>query len=292
MVNDYFSQVAIDFLLGNVTSMVFQEFEVEMMTKDPAVSMLKMRERAIELCQKRVVSDEKEEFTGGWVLLSPPSSDTIKSTLPFEEVVLLLTDAALYLCRFDWNLDKVSSFERVDLAHVIAIKFGTYITSTISPVHTNEGKNVGFVVSYQPGKSDFCRMNTRTLSSHFAGIEEANEQQADSAARPVSSGGIVNLFSGKPKGPPPVKKVAFKAPYSQSSAAVTGDGPRLTEIQQVVSICADIERLAFKSQPGKEKPGTESIVEEGEIISLEEARQNTTLLDHLSHSIKRLVWAT
>ncbi|KAG7147038.1 Phosphatidylinositide phosphatase SAC2 like protein [Verticillium longisporum] len=65
MVNDYFSQAAIDFLLGNVTSMVFQEFEAEMMTKDPAMSMLKMRESAIELCQKRVISDQKEDFVGG-----------------------------------------------------------------------------------------------------------------------------------------------------------------------------------------------------------------------------------
>ncbi|KAH6696960.1 SacI homology domain-containing protein [Plectosphaerella plurivora] len=302
MVNDYFSQAAIDFLLGNVTAMVFQEFEAEMMTKDPAVSMLKMREQAIELCQKRVISDEKEEFTGGWVLLSPHASDSIKSALPFEEVVLLLTDVALYLCRFNWNLDKVSSFERVDLAHVVGIKFGTYITSTMSPAQSNEGKNVGFVVSYQPGKNDFQRVNTRSLSSAFAkGAPESSDEQPDASAGagavnkpalPSTAGGIATLFSGKVRGPPPVKKLAFKAPYTQSSAAVTGDGPRLTEIQQVVSICADIERLAIRSQSGKEKPGTKSMVEEGEIISLEEARQNTTLLEQLSHSIKKLVWAT
>lgn len=50
MVNDYFSQAAIDFLLGNVTAKVFDEFEADMMTKDPAVSIPKTRERAVELC--------------------------------------------------------------------------------------------------------------------------------------------------------------------------------------------------------------------------------------------------
>ncbi|KAK6217233.1 syja_n domain-containing protein [Colletotrichum tabaci] len=290
MVNDYFSQAAIDFLLGNVNSMVFQEFEAEMMTKDPAVSMLKMREQAIELSRRRVISDESEEFMGGWVLFSPHQSDTLRA-MPFEEVVLLLTDAAIYLCRFDWNMDKVSSFERIDLAHVVGIKFGTYIISTVSPGQTDETKNVGFVVSYQPGKNDVTRTNTRTFSN--LGITKtktdrsrSSEEQQQQPQSALSS----FLGGGRPKALP-IRKIAFKAPYSQSSAAVTGEGPKLSEIQQVVSICADIERLAFLSQPGKEKPGTESIIEKGDIISLEEARQSTGLLDHISYSLKRLVWA-
>ena len=93
MFNDFFLQTTIDFLLGNVTSLVFEEFEANMMTKDPAVSMMKMRDQAIELCQKRVVADESEEFIGGWTLLTPTSPDTIRSA-SFEEVVLLLTDVA------------------------------------------------------------------------------------------------------------------------------------------------------------------------------------------------------
>ncbi|KAG7137477.1 Phosphatidylinositide phosphatase SAC2 like protein [Verticillium longisporum] len=295
MVNDYFSQAAIDFLLGNVTSMVFQEFEAEMMTKDPAMSMLKMRESAIELCQKRVISDQKEDFVGGWVMLSPPMSDAVKSQTPFEEVILLLTDAALYLCRFDWKLDKVSSFERVDLAHIVGIRFGTYITSTVSPGHTDESKNIGFVVSYQPGKTDIQRTNTRTLSSNFVkqpGQAEEESSATVAVAEPAAPSGLMGLLSGhRPKPQTPTRKLAFKAPYSQSSAAVTGEGPRLSETQQVVSICADVERLAFKAQPGKDVPGTKSIIERGDIISLEDARANTTILDQLSHSIKKLVWA-
>ncbi|KAK1580391.1 inositol 5'-phosphatase [Colletotrichum navitas] len=289
MVNDYFSQAAIDFLLGNVNAMVFQEFEAEMMTKDPAVSMQKMREQAIELSQKRVISDESEEFMGGWVLFSPHQSDTLRA-MPFEEVVLLLTDAAIYLCRFDWNMDKVSSFERIDLAHVIGIKFGTYIISTVSPGQTDEMKNVGFVVSYQPGKTDVTRTNTRTFSN--LGTSKAKTDRSnpsDQQQQPQSA--LSSLLGGGRSQAPPIRKIAFKAPYSQSSAAVTGESPKLSEIQQVVSICAEIERLAFLSQPGKEKPDTESIIEKGDIISVEEARQSTGLLDHISYSLKRLVWA-
>ncbi|KAK1991776.1 hypothetical protein LX36DRAFT_330967 [Colletotrichum falcatum] len=293
MVNDYFSQAAIDFLLGNVNAMVFQEFEAEMMTKDPAVSMLKMREQAIELSQKRVISDESEEFMGGWVLFSPHQSNTLRA-MPFEEVVLLLTDAALYLCRFDWNMDKVSSFERIDLANVVGIKYGAYIISTVSASQTDEMKNVGFVVSYQPGNTDVTRTNTRTFSNLGTSKTKTDrptppEQQQQQQQQPQSA--LSSLLGGGRPQTPPIRRIAFKAPYSQSSAAVTGEVPKLSEIQQVVSICTEIERLAFLNQPGKEKPNTESIIEKGDIISVEEARQSTGLLDHISYSLKRLVWA-
>ncbi|KAH8699922.1 SacI homology domain-containing protein [Ilyonectria robusta] len=289
MVNDYFSQAAIDFLLGNVTAKVFEEFESDMMTKDPAMSAVKMRQMAIELCQKRVVADEKEEFHGGWVLLSPNTPDTVKA-FPLEEVVLLLTDAALYLCRFDWKSDKVSSFERIQLGNVTGIKFGTYITSTISMSHLDETKNVGFIVSYHPGKSDIMRTNTRTFSSRgdIAGKPNGPGDEKD-ASIPAS---LASLLSGKPPQSPDLRRLVFKAPDTDSSMAVSGtDGPQQTELQQVVTICADIERLALDHKLTKPDEEQESILENGDIISVDEARRNTGLLEQLGHSIKKLVWA-
>lgn len=257
-----------------------------MMTKDPAVSISKMRERAVELCQKRVVADVSEEVHGGWVLISPNAADVVKSW-PMEEVVLLLTDAALYLCRFDWDLDKVSSFERVHLGNVTHVKFGTYITSTIAPSHMDEMRNVGFVVEYQPGKSNVRRTNTRTLSTRGEIAPKPGSQSSDGAKQQSA---FVNFFSGKPKSPA-IRKLAFKAPYTDSSVAVSGAGPRQTEIQQVVTICAEIDRLALERQLHKDGEEAKSIVEKGDIISLEAAKKNTGLLEQLGHSIKKLVWA-
>ncbi|QPC77421.1 hypothetical protein HYE68_008173 [Fusarium pseudograminearum] len=290
MVNDYFSQAAIDFLLGNVTAKIFEEFESDMMTKDPAVSVTKMRELAVELCQKRVIADEKEEFHGGWVLLSPTTPDAIRSW-PLEEVVLLLTDAALYSCRFDWKSDKVSSFERVELDSVTGIKYGTYITSTISLSHVDEVKNAGFVVTYSPGKSDIRRTNTRTLSSHgtMAGKDGPAEQK--DASLPVS---LANLLTSKTSSAssPSVRRLVFKATNADSSIAVLGDdGPKQTETQQVSTICGDIERLALERHPRQPGEEHETLVETGPIISLEEAKKNTGLLEQLGHSLKKMVWA-
>ncbi|KAL5598909.1 hypothetical protein BROUX41_003770 [Berkeleyomyces rouxiae] len=330
MVNDYFSQAAIDFVLGNVTSMVFDEFEANMMTKDPAISMSRMREQAIEECQKRVVADENEEFIGGWVLLSPHDPDTLKSD-PFQEVVLLLTDSALYLCRYDWSLDKVSSFERADLSHVVSVKAGVYITSTTTALHMDEQRNVGFLVTYRPGKEDVIRTNTRTLStlgeSHTSpsatddrsiatpaaittttpspsAIDLASPSIAaltSSAAALPSS--LAELLSGKPRAPPQ-RLMAFKATYTtwapasarddnnNTAASAAAAGGPLTEVQRIDAICAEIERLVTLHTPREAGAAPRSLVQRADVISLDEARKSTGLFDTLGYAIKKMVWAS
>ncbi|KAK7750904.1 hypothetical protein SLS62_007167 [Diatrype stigma] len=201
MVNDYFSQAAIDFFLGNVTSMVFDEFEATMMTKDPAISVGRMRGQAIETSRKIAVENpDREAFVGGWTLLSPPSSGgepdavRVRTTGPLEEVVLLLTDAALYLCRFDWNLDKVRSFERVALDHVVGLRVGAYVTATLSPADADEARNVGLVVAYEPGSRDVVRTNTRSLSNVVdpsSSPSSGQEQQQQQESSPSSSSGTL-----------------------------------------------------------------------------------------------------
>jgi hypothetical protein len=285
MVNDYFSQAAIDFLLGNVTSRVFAEFEAEMNSPDLAVSLIKMREQAIELCQRRVIEDANEEFSGGWVMLSPVTPGT--KLAPLEEVVLLLTDVALYLCRIDWNLDKVSSFERADLAHITHVRFGTFITSTVSPVQTDNAINVGLAVTYEPGKNDITRRNTRTLTNL---VDDAQKPDSTKNKDPIS--GLAALLAPRPR-PPPTRELFFKALYANSSTAVDTDDTsgRQTEIQQVVTICAEIERLVFNKAPNPAAAEGKSIIEKEDIVSLAEAKKSTGILDQLGHTLKRLVWA-
>lgn len=303
MVNDFFLQATIDFLLGNVTSLVFEEFGANMMTKDPAVSIQKMRDQAIELCQKRVVSDDKEEFIGGWTFLSPAVTNSLTAT-PFQEVVFLLTDTALYLCRFDWNLDKVSSFDRVELSHVQNVKFGTYITSTLSSTQIDESKNIGLVVTYKPGSNDYRRVNTRSLSSVKGGdgdgaSGDANHNLPEASSTNAGTSPVQNRLTGllnrKPPPPAETKKIALKAPYTKSSITDTsgGAGSSMTEQQLVNTVCHEIERLAFLNQPvsGTAEAKRASMIEEGEIVSLAEAKKNVGIFETLGYSIKRLVWA-
>lgn len=289
MVNDFFLQATIDFLLGNVTALVFEEFEANMMTKDPAVSVQKMRDQAIELCQKRVVSDDKEEFIGGWTFLSPAVIDSI-TTSPFQEVVFLLTDTAMYLCRFDWNLDKVSSFDRVELSHVQHVKHGVYITSTISKTQTDEDKNVGLVITYKPGSSDYRRVNTRSLASVKNGQTDNNSSslvQNRLTGMLNRSGNNNNNTAAASE----TKKIALKAPYTNSALAAPSS--TMSEKQLVNTVSQEIERLAFLNQPasGTAEAKRDSILEEGDIVSLAEAKRNVGILETLGYSLKKLVWA-
>ncbi|KAH9220887.1 SacI homology domain-containing protein [Leptodontidium sp. 2 PMI_412] len=285
IVNDYFSQAAIDFLLGNVTSVVFEDFEANLMSSDPGVSMQKMRQHAIENSQKLVVADEHEEFIGGWTLLTPQLPNTIKS-LPFEESILLLTDAGLYSVRFDWDMEKVSSFERIDLQHISHITYGTYITSTLSAAQVDEQHNVGFVIKYEAGADDITRVNTRSMSN-IQSRAETDLLAGSSVSGPQS---IFKSFTG-PATPtaPELTVLALKAVPVRS--AVAGNEPRLSEIEQVKGICFEIERMILLGQVVELGTERKSIVESGDIISLSEARKSTGLLEQLTHSIKKLVWA-
>ncbi|KAI4152707.1 MAG: hypothetical protein L6R39_001744, partial [Caloplaca ligustica] len=207
IVNDYFSQAAIDYLLGNVTEQVFEEFEANMMSNDPAISMGTVRANAVDTSTKIVVADQSEDLIGGWTLLSPQEPNTVR-TFPFEEVVLLLTDAALYAVRFDWNSEKVSSFERVDLRSVTGIIHGAYITSTLTPSQTDETKNVGLVIKYRPGKEDVARVNTRSLSTAVGqGPDIDNSESDPDSARTTA---IANLFSD-PSDPGVLPRLAAKS---------------------------------------------------------------------------------
>ncbi len=228
--------------MGNVTSVVFEDFEVNLMSGDPAISMQKMRQQAIETCQKQVIADDHEELIGGWTVLTPQIPNTIKST-PFEESVLLLTDTGLYSCRFNWNMEKVSSFERIDLQHVEKIKYGTYITSTLSTAQSDEQRNIGMVITYKPGSDDITRVNTRSISS----LQSRNETDllGGTSTNPIigkgkdatnDTGLLANLL-GRPSSPDN-RVLALKALPSRSAVA-EGTDSQLSEVELVKAICSE-----------------------------------------------------
>ena len=275
VISDYFSQAAIDYLLGNVNAQVFEEFETNMMSRDPGVSMQKLRANAIETSYKIVIADQSEDLIGAWTLLSPHEQNTVK-TFPFEEIVLLLTDIALYRVKFDFNIEKVSSFERIDVRNVTGIVRGTYITSALTPAQIDESRNVGLVIKYRPGKADFARVNTRSLSS---AVNLSDTKDAD-------VGGISSQRSDK--GVSSLKILAFKALPARSSVAdpASEEKCRMSEKAVVKTICDEVQRAALGGNST-----VSGFVEDKDIISLQEARKNTGLLEQWGHSLKKMLWA-
>ncbi|KAL8994809.1 MAG: hypothetical protein Q9169_005316 [Polycauliona sp. 2 TL-2023] len=301
IVNDYFSQAAIDFLLGNVTEQVFEEFEADMMSNDPAISMRKVRANAIDTSAKIVIAEQHEDLIGGWTLLSPKESNTLR-TFPFEEVILLLTDAALYAVRFDWNLEKVSSFERVDLRSLSRIYHGSYITSTMTAIQTDENKNVGIVIQYRPGKEDIARVNTRSLSTAVPTDTDPDSPSTTTAMAKLFNSSESGLSSPQRQPKSSAKDnqapriLAFKALPSKTSLANVGereaDTATISEKELVNSICEDIRRATYGGDGGGSDTGFgRDFVEEKDIISLKEARSSTGYLERGFHELKKFVWA-
>lgn len=284
IVNDYFSQACIDYLLGNVSTHVFDEFAMELQTTDPGISVQKIRQNAIDTSCKIVISSPSEEFLGGWTMLTPRQPNTLR-TLPFEESVLLLTDAAVYSCRFDWETDKVLSFERIDLRSISRIHYGTYITSILTDTQANERSNVGLVIVYRDGDANALRVNTRSLQTNVrpAALETpSNNGEWD----------LVSWLRGTKRAT--TRFVAFKSMPMSNPVASPRVGPNagvvtVKELDRVRGICQEIERAMLAGDG--QNADSASVVEQSDIISLADAKKRTGILEYLVYDIKKMVWA-
>lgn len=245
-----------------------------MMSRDPGMSVQKVRENAVSTSSKIVIEDSDEDLIGGWKLLSPRESNTVR-TFPLEEVVFLVTDTAIYRVCFDWNNEKVSSFERIELRKITGVIKGVYVTSTLTSAQTDEGRNHGFVVKYRSAKEDIARVNTRSLSS-AVNLDKKNDDEVASNISPTSGTEEKSAL----------KVLAFKAPPARSSLVIEGQGTHgMSERDLVNSICDEICRVARNG-----RIEIDGFVEETDIISLQEAKNKTGLVEQWSHSVKRMVW--
>lgn len=284
IVNDYFAQNVIDFVLGNVDEDVFIDFEADMKAHDYAVDLRKVRQSAIDTCVRICMEDANEDLTGGWTLSCPREPDSLRS-VPFEESVLLLTNKALYFCRMDWATEKVRAFERIELETIDGITRGSYITSTFGAREMDEKKNVGFIVRYSPGGGDLVRVNTRTLGGEAA--EEAKKAKAKKS----------DAKSGSEK------LIAFKAlpPRSSFAGGQGSDQKPPSEIDLIKMVTEQIATAVTKAnsrvdaepvKEGEEQKSGKMVVEQKDIVSLAEAKRSTGYLEQLGYSLKKLVWAT
>ncbi|KAF2864958.1 SacI domain-containing protein [Massariosphaeria phaeospora] len=287
IVNDYFAQALIDYLLGRATDSIFAEFEADMKSSDYFIDVRKVRQAAIERSAGIVIEDKHEDLISGWTLSVPTAANQLK-TATFEEAVLLLTEKALYFCRLDWGTEKVREFERVELENVQGVVRGVYITSTLAQRHMDEEKNVGFVIRYRAETGgELVRRNTRSL---------------DSGTHDESARGNVKQADGTGR------FLAFKALPPRSSVPANDNEIPDNETDAVKTICEDIVKFANKqksvdaakataSGAGEEHAVDEKRedkqlpVEEKDIIGLADAKKSTGYLEQLGYSLKKMVWS-
>lgn len=158
----------------------------------------------------------------------------------------------------------------MDLRSITRITKGAYVTSTFTSAQMDESRNVGFVVRYHPGRENVARVNTRSLST--AMIPDAVSEPSSDASPSATSDGD--------------KTMAFKALPARSTFVTEMETSIPTSETDVVShICEEIQRAAM----GTSTEGS-GFIEENAIVSLQEAKRNTGLVDQLGHALKRFVW--
>lgn len=281
--DDFFAQAAIDYLLGNVTSDVFAEFQTTMTTADPAVDMRRARQAAITTAS-HIVVEESEDLLGGWALAMPANMDDLASR-PFEEALLLLSDRAIYAVHFDWNTEKVRSFERVSMECLRSVQWGAYITETVAPAHMDVKRNVGLVLKFEiPADGEAVE---RSMTRAMANVRDIDEE-GDSGQLREGDGTQVNTSTEKKVG-----ILAFKALPPRTSAVRASKGEALLPSEQelVKTIVEEIVMAAARNggdgSLGHTAPLT---VNQHDIISVEEAKKTTGYLEQIGYSLKKMVW--
>ena len=253
IVSDYFTQAAIDFLLGNVSAHVFDEFEARMTSADPslALSLQRLRQNAVDAAARIVLADAAEQLLYGGTFLCPRRPPNAVAAASMHERVLLVTSGAAYLVAFDFELEKVASFERVPRRAVREVQWGVYITSTLAASATDEQRNVGFVIRFAPGAAK-------------QGVAAAGE----TGPAPDDSPAATEEQQQGPAG-----QWAFKVPL------MDGGGEK--------DVAREVAELFCRPQGGD----GDVKVWEGDVVSLDQARKDTGLVERWGYAVRRLVWA-
>lgn len=325
--DDFFAQAALDYVLGNVSPDVFVEFQSRMSTADPAVDLTRARQSAVMTAANVIISD-REDLLAGWAVEAPaasrletalaPEPPTASASVPasasspaglraqpLHEVLLLLSDRALYTVAYNWDAEKVRGFERVELSRVRRVLWGTYITETNTAGQTDGRRNAGLKVEFDADADmpSLRRLNTRTVG----GLLEGETAKGASGNAAGAAGAVGAVGSTGPAGevtstateadPTSRRIIAFKILPRQtsvirSSSSVPAASSR-NERELAQQICEDICRAAATKGDGAAKTEggeTDMAAEERDIVSLEDAKKSTTLVETIEYGLKKLVW--
>ncbi|KAJ2183533.1 hypothetical protein GGH18_004918, partial [Coemansia sp. RSA 530] len=145
---DYFSQAVLDFLVGNHAAAAVFRTLIDLRSREPdqVRQMASARETAVRTSVAIVVRDG-ERVQLACVVQSPMALDSLKIAAAADSV-LILTDAAVYVCSYCDRQQKVSEFLRIGLSVLARVQYGAYITDTRTPQCLDPSRNHGVVLSF------------------------------------------------------------------------------------------------------------------------------------------------
>lgn len=109
-----------------------------------------------------------------------------KSTKDFEEKVMLLTEKALYICSYNYSLEKVIQFKRLGLDTITSIQMGEYILSSLTPASRSEEQNYGIILSHLT-EGELVRWNTGSIQNKSLGALNIHQEDGTTITEGLNS---------------------------------------------------------------------------------------------------------
>ncbi|KAJ2361802.1 hypothetical protein H4S01_005100, partial [Coemansia sp. RSA 2610] len=256
---DYFSQSVLDFIMGNHKAGAVFRTLVELRSHEPShiQQLTRVREAAIRTSVAIAVNDD-ERVQLACVVQSPVALDTLKTSSAADSV-LILTDAAVYVCSYCDQKEKVTEFIRVGLAALVGIQYGAYITDTRTPQGLDPARNHGIVLRFSSYSAQSQSEATNGEQLHFVACKLVAEAQ------------VVMQNTGEEAAAPElarVERLEIQAP------------DLLTEC-----LCSAV--LSLKLTTGDT---SSQFIADAPIISAAAAKQEKTLLDKMANRLHSALW--
>ncbi|GAA5911757.1 hypothetical protein JCM8208_005589 [Rhodotorula glutinis] len=303
-VTDFFKQAALDYMLG-VNVRAFEEFSARLETSDPSeiLRLGKIRQEAIDTSCREVLS-EGEAKVDAWTLLSPSPGDSIVRPPArrgkYEEKVVILSSRAVHVVSYEYTLQKVSSSMRIPLGSIKGVQTGAYILSSLDAAARDPTENYGFLLRFadEDATEQMRTYSLRTTPPRRSASSSSSSSGGPSNLKPLK---LAAADKSSPASTAPethflafkaLRRDAVKLPGAGADGAsqiISADDDK-TARDLVRSIVRRIKEECERVGPGAgvEDGWTE---EEKDIISVAESRASTSIVDKLTHSLARAVWA-
>lgn len=204
----------------------------------------------------------------------------------FEEKVVLLTERALYVCSYNYGLEKVIQFKRIALETIISLQVGEYILSSLTPSSRSAEQNYGIILNHLTD-GELVRWNTGSIQNKrlddisIIGLDDEDNDQ-DYNSNSSSSDDEYDIKTTVQLAMEGTNTIAFKAVRYDILGELEGEVENCK--QQILSIVRAIAKAT-----GHTENDTEFIVHKP-IISLEEAEKTDGIFKKMGHKIKQAIW--
>ncbi|SAL97947.1 hypothetical protein [Absidia glauca] len=299
-VKDFHRQATIDYVLGYHKLDIFRRVpESNERSAEPGMEkwLEKIRNEAIQVSCEIVIADDETKLHG-WTLLAPKENKNGKpSSKRFEEKVVLLTHKALYVCSYNYHLEKVVQFKRIELRTIQSIQVGEYILSSLTPESRDPNENYGFCLVYN-SNNQIMRWNTGSILNENLedlSIPASDVSTHESDNDSISSTSSISSSSSSSSSNTDIEEpnlavtqdasLSFKAVrYNNVSEEWLGDNLSTCK-EQVQEI---VKQIA--TQCGHSVDSSGKFVVYKPIISLAQAEKTDGLFKKMGYKLKHAIW--